>query len=332
MQANSLRKAAIFLTTIRRSEAARLLAALDPEAIEAVAIEIARLGTVSSQEQEAVIRDFALVRPSSLTQKSSSLKTATSLLVKALGPKANSTIERINYSIKDRPFGFLHEVDAENLATFLSGEHPQTVAMVLSYLPPRFASEVLENLSEEKRLDVVERIAKMTRVSSDIVREVENALKDRIGASGDRHFQKTDGLAAAANILNRINRESERTILDAIAEKEPELAQEVRGRMFVFEDITRLLDWDIQAILKRVETSTLAMALKGTSDELKGRVLDNMSKRARDLLLEEIDYLGTVRMTRVHQAQQQIIEQIRDLEEAGEISLYAEMPQEQYIQ
>lgn len=331
MPSSDIRKAAIVLTSLPQDLAAQLLARLEPKEVEAVSIEIAKLGSVSAEEQEQVIREFVNASPAAGGGNVGGLEVAKALVEKALGKAAGATLESVRQAIETLPFGFLQKVDTQNLVTFLMDEHPQTIALVLAHLNPTQAATILSALPPDRRVAVIRRIAYMNQTSPEIIKDVEDALASRVANLMNQHFEKAGGVDAVAEILNVVDRATERTILEYIGQDDPELVEQIRRRMFVFDDIVKLSDREIQTILKHVESSQWATALKGASDELKQKILNNMSKRAAALLLEEMEYLGPVRASVVEQVQQQIVDTIRKLEEAGEISLHRQQEEERYL-
>ncbi|MCG8584558.1 MAG: flagellar motor switch protein FliG, partial [Pirellulales bacterium] len=262
---------------------------------------------------------------------SGGLDVAKSLVAKALGKNATSTLDTVQQTIEALPFGFLKNVDSQNLLTFIADEHPQTVALILSHLPPSKASEILAGLPAERQLAVIRRIANMSQTNPEIIREVEKGLENRMASVMSQSFENAGGAQNVAEILNVTDRSTERSLLENLAQEDPDLVEEIRRLMFVFEDINKFSDKDIQTVLKNVESSQWAMALKGASEELKTKVLGNMSKRAGDLLTEEMEYLGPVRLSNVEQMQQQIVDIIRRLEDTGELTLSQQEAEEEYI-
>jgi len=332
MATSDIRKAAILLMSLPKEQAAMLLGKLDPKQVEAVSIEIAKISGVTGDEQESVIQDFASANPTALTGSAGGLDLAKSLVEQALGKGATATLDNVRQSIEALPFGFLQKVDSQNLLTFIIDEHPQTIALILSHVPPSQAADIISGLPAERQLSVVRRIATMGQTSPEIIQEVEKGLERRMAAVMSQQFENAGGVSSVAEMLNVIDRATERNLLENLAQEDPDLVEEIRRLMFVFEDITKLSDRDIQTLLKNVESSQWAMALKGASEELKDKILNNMSKRASDLLLEEMDYLGPVRLSSVEQTQQQIVDIIRRLEDAGEITTHGDEEEEQFIQ
>ena len=332
MATSAIRKAAILLTSLPKDKAAQLLAKLTPKQIEAVSIEIAKLSAVTPEEQTQVIQEFANANPNSLTGSVGGLEVAKTLVEQALGKAAGATIDNVRQSIEALPFGFLQKVDTQNLLTFIIDEHPQTIALILSHIAPAQASAIIAELPHERQLSVVRRIAAMGQTSPEMIREIEKGLEHRMSSVMSQQFEKAGGVNSVAEILNVIDRATERGLMENLAQEDPELVEEIRRLMFVFEDIAKFSDRDIQTVLKNVESSQWAMALKGVSDELRDKILKNMSKRAAALLQEEMGYLGAVRQSGVEQVQQQIVDVIRRLEDAGEITLHADEAEEKFVQ
>jgi len=332
MATTDIRKAAILLMSLPEEQAAQTLSKLNPKEVEAVSIEIAKLGVVSGDEQETVIQDFANANPTALAASTGGLEVAKSLVEQALGKGAGATLDNVRQSIEALPFGFLQKVDSQNLLTFIIDEHPQTIALILSHVPPSQAADILGGLPPERQMSVIRRVATMAQTSPEIIQEVERGLENRMASVMSQQFEAAGGVPSVAEILNVTERATERTLLENLAQEDPELVDEIRRLMFVFEDISKLGDRDIQSLLKNVENSQWALALKGASEELKDKILSNMSKRAADMLREEMDYLGAVKLSEVEHMQQQLVDVVRRLEDAGEISTHVDEEEEQFIQ
>ncbi|MDX1945695.1 MAG: flagellar motor switch protein FliG [Pirellulaceae bacterium] len=318
-----IRKAAILLMSLPEEQAAQLLAKLAPKQVELVSIEIARLGRLTGDEQELVIHEFAEANPNSLGMAGGGLDLAKSLVEKALGKGATATLDNVRQSIEALPFGFLKKVDPQNLLTFIIDEHPQTIALVLSHLPPSYGAEIIKGLPAERQLAVVRRIANMGQTNPEVIQEVERGLESRMANLMNQSFEKAGGVGSVAEILNVSDRTTERSLLEALSQEDPQLVEEIRRLMFVFDDLCKLTDKDIQTVLKNVETAQWAMALKGANADLKQKILGNMSQRAAAMLSEEMEFLGSVRLSEVEQVQQQIVDLVRKLEDAGEITVHA---------
>ncbi len=332
MATPDIRKAAVLLMSLPDDQAAQLLGKLDPKQVEAVSIEIAKMDGVSGDEQETVIQDFAHANPTALTSRAGGLEVAKNLVKQALGKGAGATLDNVRQSIEALPFGFLQKVDSQNLLTFIIDEHPQTIALILSHVPSAQAADILSGLPAERQLAVIRRVATMGQTSPEIIQEVERGLEHRMAAVMSQQFEHAGGVPSVAEMLNVIDRATERSLLENLAQEDPDLVDEIRRLMFVFDDISKLGDRDIQNLLKNVESSQWAMALKGASEELKEKILNNMSKRASELLVEEMDYLGPVKLSTVESTQQQIVDIVRRLEDAGEISTHVDEEEEQFIQ
>lgn len=329
---DSVRKAAVLLMSLPEEEAAKVLGKLESRQVEAVSIEIAKLGRIPSDEQESVILEFAEANPNALGVEGGGLDLAKNLVQKALGKQAGATLDNVLQSVEALPFGFLKKVDPQNLQSFINDEHPQTIALILSHLPPTYGAEIISNLSSERQLAVIGRIANMGQTSPEVISEVEEGLRSRMVNVMSQHYENAGGIPSVAEILNVTDRTTERALLENLAQEDPDLVEEIRRLMFVFEDILKLNSKDIQALLKNVETSQWAMAMKGASNELKEMILGNMSQRAAQMLNEEMEYLGPVRLSEVESVQQQIVDIVRRLEDSGEISLAANEEDEEMIE
>jgi flagellar motor switch protein FliG len=316
-----IRGAAILLTSLPEEDAGKLLAKLSPKQVELVTVEIARLGNISGDDQESAIKQFAEANPSSYSGGAGGLDLAKSLVERALGKNASGTLENVKQQIQAVPFGFLQRVDNQHLLTFIMDEHPQTIALILSHLPPAKAAEVIGGLPTERQLSVVRRIAHMGQTIPEIIAEVERGLEHRMASVMSQQFETAGGVESVAEILNVTDRATERSLLENLAQEDPDLVEEIRRLMFVFEDIGKFSSKEIQTVLKNVESSQWAMALKTASEDLKEKILGNMSSRAADMLREEMDYLGPVKRSAVEQVQQQIVDVVRRLEDSGEISV-----------
>jgi flagellar motor switch protein FliG len=315
-----VRKAAILLMSMEEDHAAQIMGLLPRPYVEKVSIAIAQLDMVSTSEQEIVIQEFLQTRPSAIAPSSGGLDKAKNLVKKALGKDASDMLSVLQQTLESLPFAFLRKADATNIVTFLIEEHPQTIAMVLSYLPPQLAAGVLGGLPPLRQLAVIERIAEMEQTSPEAVEEVEKALTTRMALFMTQSYQNVGGVSAVAEILNVSDRATERNILDGLAKGKSQLVDEIRRLMFVFEDITKLGDKDIQAILKNVEANQWALALKGASQQLQDKILGNLSQRAADMLREEMGFLGKVKLSEVEAMQQRIVDVVRSLEDSGQIS------------
>ncbi len=326
-----VRKAAILLMSLDEDDAASLLSKLPRSYVETVSIAIAQLDTISGRDQERVIAEFMQGRPSALVPHSGGLDRAKSLVKKALGKDAGDMLSILQQTLEALPFGFLHKADPQNVLSFLIDEHPQTIAMVLSHVPPQVGAGILNGLPAQRQLQVIQRIAEMGQTSPEAIEEVEVALSTRMSMFMSQSFQKAGGVPAVAEMLNVSDRATERTILDGLSRDKPELVDEIRRLMFVFEDVGKLSDKDIQTVLKNVETSQWAMALKGASQALQEKIMRNMSQRAADMLREEMEFLGKVRLSEVESIQQKVVDIVRSLEDAGQLSRPSGDKEEEFV-
>lgn len=329
---NECRRAAVLLMSLPEELAGDIMSKLSPKQVEQVSIEIAQLGRIASEEQEDVILNFAEQNPQQLGSAAGSLDVAQSLVQKALGKNASATLDNLRQSIEGLPFGFLKQVDPQNLLTFINDEHPQTIALILSHLSPAYGSQVIAGLPADRQVAVIRRIAMMRQTSPEVIHEVEEGLEKRMVSLMNQSYENAGGVPSVAEILNVTDRSTERSILENMSQEDPELVEEIRRLMFVFEDISKLTDKDVQTILKNVETNQWAMALKGASPELKERVLGNMSQRAAQMLTEEMEFLGAVRLSDVESVQQQIVDIVRRLEDMGEISTGSVSEDEEFVE
>ncbi len=322
--------AAVLLMTLPEEEASSLLGKLDPKQVEQVSIEIARTKAITGEQQERAIQAFADSNPSA--GRSGGIEVAKSLIQKALGSNASTALNNVRQSIEAMPFSFLRQIDSQNILTFIVDEHPQTIALIISHLPPGSGAEILAGLPELQRMAVVRRVATMGQTNPEVIREVEQGLERRLSSVMRQSYEHAGGVDAIAEMLNVSDRATERAILDSLGQEDPELVEEIRRLMFVFEDIARFSDKSIQTVLKNVETSQWALALKGASDSLKTKILKNMSERASEMLREEMEYLGAVKRSAVEAKQQEIVDVIRRLETDGEIEATNVNEQEELVQ
>jgi len=328
---SDLHKAAILLTSLPEEEAASVMGRLDPKQVEQVSIEIARLKSVSADEQEQVILQFAESNPGSAGADLGGLDRARALVQKAMGKNAGDTLDNIRQSIEAVPFAFLRQIDNQNILTYIIDEHPQTIALILSHLPPSASAAILSGLPPDRQWTVVQRIAEMGQTNPDIIEEVERGLERRMSSVMSQSFENAGGVGTVAEMLNVSDRATERTLLEHLSQNDPQLVEEIRRLMFVFEDISKFNDKDLQTVLKSVENSQWATALKGASVELKEKILGNMSRRAGDMLKEEMEFSGAVKLSVVESMQQEIVDNIRQLEDNGELELNASGEEEELV-
>jgi len=293
---------------------------LTDDEIERLTLEIASLRRIDNETRSEVLEEFHEMVMAQEYISRGGIEYARELLEKGLGPqKAAEIIHRLTASLQVRPFDFARKTDPAQLLNFIQQEHPQTIALILAYLHPDQAGQILSALPAELQVEVAKRLATLDRTSPEVLEEVEATLERRLSAFATQDYTAAGGIDAAVDILNRVDRTTEKTIIDALEEEDPELAEEIKKRMFVFEDIVLLSDRDIQMIIREVDSADWALALKTASEEVAQRIFKNMSKRAAEMLKEEMEYLGPVRLRDVEEAQQKIVSIIRRLEEVGEI-------------
>ncbi|PRX33677.1 flagellar motor switch protein FliG [Orenia metallireducens] len=313
-------KAAILLVSLGPDASAEIFKHLNDDEIEDLTLEIANLDKVSSDVKDDVLDEFHQMCVAYDYISHGGMDYAREVLEKALGQnKANDIIDRLTASLQVRPFDQLRKTDPSQILNFIQNEHPQTIALILAYLDPQQSAIIMSSLPYEKQTEVAKRVATMERTSPDVIKEVERVLEQKLSSLMTNEYTVAGGIDTIVDILNLADRATEKKILEDLDEQNPALAEEIRQKMFVFEDIIILTDRDIQILLRQVDTDDLALALKTVSDEVAEKIFNNQSKRAAEMLKEDIEYLGPVRISDVEEAQQRIVGQIRKLEEAGEI-------------
>lgn len=314
-------KAAILLLKLGRDRSAPIMKLLDDDAKAAVSVEIARSGSIPSADADASLVEFAALARGGGSGAHGGVEMARQMLEAAVGGEQSARIMEL-ITPKKLPFDFIVRSEPKQVINILSGEHPQTVALVLAHIPSDAASVILGGLGEEMQRDVSVRVAKLERISPEVVAQLEDVLQHRFGTNTKgRATDTADGVQTLVDILNRSDRTTERSIVEGLEATEADLAENVRRRMFVFEDIVDLDDKAIQLLLRNVDSGSLATALKGVRADVKHKVSKNMSERAAKNLDEEIQLLGQVRLATVEEAQVGIVQQIRTLEENGEITV-----------
>ncbi len=313
-------KAAILLVSLGPDVSAEVFKHFNDEEIEELTLEIANLEKIPSEVKDEVLDEFHQMCVAYDYISRGGMDYAKEVLEKALGEsKANSIIDRLTASLQVRPFDELRKTDPAQILNFIQNEHPQTIALVLSYLDPEQSATIMASLEAEKQVEVAKRIAVMERISPEVIKEVESVLEQKLSSLMSSEYTAAGGIDSIVDILNLADRATEKTILDDLSDEDPELAEKIKNQLFVFEDITLLTDKDIQVLLRRVESDDLALALKTASDEVSEKIFSNQSNRAEQMLKEDIEYLGPVRISDVEEAQQEIVNIIRRLEEEGEI-------------
>jgi flagellar motor switch protein FliG len=313
-------KAAIFLVSIGSEISAEIFKYLREDEIETLTFEIARLETIEPEQKDAILMEFQELMMANQFITTGGIDYARELLEKSLGSqKAIDIINRLTSSLQVRPFDFIRRTDPAHLLNFIQQEHPQTIALILAYLEPNKASIILQNLPHEVQSDVARRIATMDRTSPEVLREVERVLEKKLSTLSSEDYTAAGGVESIVEILNLVDRSSEKQIIEALEDEDPELAEEIKKRMFVFEDIVMLDDRAIQKVMREVDSQELAKALKSVDTEVQDKIFRNMSKRAAGMLKEDMEYMGPIRLKDVEEAQQKIVSIIRHLEDTGEI-------------
>lgn len=313
-------KAAILLISLGPDVSAQIFKHLREEDIEKLTLEIANQRKVPQEQKDRVMAEFHQMCLAKDYITSGGLDYAREILEKALGAeKAVSIINRLTSSLQIRPFDFARKTDPSQLFNFIQNEHPQTIALIMAYLQAEQSAAILSALPPDRQVDVAKRIATMDRTSPDVIKDVERILERKLSSLVTQDFTAAGGVDSIVEVLNRVDRTTERTIIENLEVQHPELAEEIKKRMFVFEDIVLLDDRSLQLVLREIESKDLALALKASSSEVAEKIYKNMSKRASEMLREEIEYMGPVRIRDVEEAQQKIVNVIRKLEESGEI-------------
>ena len=317
---NGLQKAAILLITLGPEKASLIFQHLKEEEIEELTLEIANTRSVNPQDKEEVLEEFYQVCLAQQYIAEGGIGYAKEILEKALGnDKAQGVIAKLTASLQVRPFEFIRKTEPGQLLNFIQDEHPQTIAMILSYLAPAQAAMVLGALPPEKQADVARRIAQMDRTSPDVIKEVERVLERKLASLVNQDYTIVGGIDSIGNILNSVDRSTEKHIMEYLEIDEPELADDIRKKMFVFEDILLLDDRSIQRVLRDVDNADLELALKSSTEEVQNVIFRNLSKRLASMIKEDMEFMGPVRMKDVEEAQQKIVGIIRKLEDSAEI-------------
>lgn len=317
---DGLQKAAILLIALGPEHSSNIFKHLKEEEIEALTLEIANTRSVSPSDKDEIINEFYQICLAQQYIVEGGIGYAKEVLEKSFGvEKAKTVIGKLTASLQVKPFEFVRKTDATQLLNFIQDEHPQTIALILAYLPAKQASDVVSALPTEKQADVAKRIAQMDRTSPDVIREVEKVLERKLSSLVNQDYTIVGGVDAIVQILNSVDRGTEKHIMESLEIDEPELADEIRRKMFVFEDILSLDDKSIQRVLREIENNEIAVALKNANEEVQNVIFKNLSKRLAAMIKEDMDYMGPVRLKDVEEAQQRIVNVIRKLEDSGEI-------------
>ncbi|MHC1750480.1 MAG: flagellar motor switch protein FliG [Cellulosilyticaceae bacterium] len=319
-QYTSKQKAAMLLISLGPEKSSKVFQYLKEEEIEQLTLEIASIRAVSPKVKEEVLQEFYEICLAQEYIAEGGIGYAKQILEKALGAeKAVEVINRLTVSLQVRPFEFARKADASQLINFIQNEHPQTIALILSYLKPSQSSAILTGLPAEMQADIAKRIAMMDRASPEVINEVEKELEKRLSTLVSEDFTSIGGIDAIVEVINLVDRTTEKNIMETLEIEEPELAETIKKRMFVFEDIVTLDNRSIQRVLREVDNHELAVALKGTNESVKSLILGNVSKRLATMIQEDLEYMGPKRMKEIEESQQKIVNIIRKLEDAGEI-------------
>ena len=317
---NGVQKAAILLIALGPDKSANVFKHLKEDEIEQLTLEIANTRSVSPAIKDSILDEFYEVCLAQQYIAEGGITYAKDLLEKALGAeRAKDVIGKLTASLQVRPFEFVRKTDASQLLNFIQDEHPQTIALILSYLSPGQASAIISALAPEKQTDVAKRIAQMDRTSPDVIKEVEKVLEQKLSSLVNQDYTIVGGVDSIVDILNTVDRGTEKHIMESLEIEDPELADEIRKKMFVFEDILSLDDRSVQRVLREVDNNELAVALKGSNEEVQNLIFNNLSKRLATMIKEDMDFMGPVRLKDVEEAQQKIVNIIRKLEDSAEI-------------
>ena len=317
---SGLQKSAVLLITLGPERSASIFKHLKEEEIEELTLEIANTRSITPQLKDEVVNEFYQVCLAQQYIAEGGIGYAKELLEKALGTeKAMDVIGKLTASLQVKPFEFIRKTEPSQLLNFIQDEHPQTIALILAYLSPQQASVIIASLPQERQADVAKRVAMMDRTSPDVIKEVEKILESKLSSLVNQDYTIIGGVDQVVEILNAVDRGTEKHIMETLEIEEPELADEIRKKMFVFEDILLLDDRAIQRVLHDVDNNDLAMALKGSNEQVQNAIFNNLSKRLAAMIKEDMEFMGPVRMKDVEEAQQKIVNIIRKLEDSAEI-------------
>jgi len=326
------KKAAIVMVALGTEASSKILKNLDEHDIERLSTEIAKLDNVTPELRQAVIEEFHNLAMASQFISQGGIDYAREILESALGPrKAKEILEKVQQTIRTTGFNLLEDVDPKQLVNFIQKEHPQTIALLLAHMGPKNAGEIVSALPQELQIDVATRIATMESISPDTLDQVEEVLVSQIKSLFGGDVSEIGGVKAVAQMLNSVDRGTEKNILGNLERENPELATEIKSLMFVFEDVMLIDDRSMQRVLKEIDTKELAMARKGASEELQAKFFRNMSSRAGEMIKEDMQYMGPVRLKDVEEVQQRIVDVIRRLEEDGEIVISGRGGEEEIV-
>ncbi|TLS36630.1 flagellar motor switch protein FliG [Pseudalkalibacillus caeni] len=317
---NGMQKAAVLLTSLGPDASVQAFKLMSEREIDKLTLEIAELKKVEKEDRDSVLEEFHQMMLAKDYMSTGGIDYAAGILEKALGgKKSKEVMDRLKSTLKVKPFAFAQKSNPEQILNVLQQEHPQTIALVLSYLDASQSSKILSQLPQEQQADIARRIALMDSTSPEVIAQLEQIIEDKLNASGSRDYNATGGVESIVQVLSGVDRTTERTILSALEENDPKLAEEIKNRMFVFEDIVTLDDRAIRQVISEVEDEDLAVALKVASDDVRDVIFRNMSSRRVETLQEDIEHMGPIRLREVEEAQSRIVMVIRQLEEKGDI-------------
>ncbi len=316
-----LRKAAVLMISLDMESSAKIMSNLEADEIERISMEIVRIDDeIAPEVRDAVVREFYQTHMASKYLEQGGIEYARQLLEKSLSPEeAAKILAQLENTIQQAPFHFLKQADSEHLLMYIQDEHPQTISLIMAHLSPKQAAEILGGLTPKKQIEVVKRIARMEQTTPEAIRLVEQGLESRLASIVTQDLESAGGVQSVAEILNLCDRTTEKGILENLEEADPDMVEQIRKLMFVFEDIILVNDKGIQSVLREVENDELATALKTASEALQEKIFKNMSTRAAEMIRENMEFMGPVRLSDVEQAQQRIVDIVRRLEETGEV-------------
>ncbi|SDY91737.1 flagellar motor switch protein FliG [Tindallia californiensis] len=313
-------KAATLLISLGPEYSSKIFQHLNDEEIEELTLEIANMKKVPPDVKEKILEEFHQICVAQEYISEGGINYAKDVLEKALGSqRAMDIINKLTASLQVKPFDFARKADPSHLFNFIQNEHPQTIALILAYLPSDQSSQIIASLEQEKQTEVAHRIATMDRTSPEVIKEVEIVLEKNLSSLVSQDYTSAGGIQSIVDILNAVDRGTEKNIMDTLEVQDAELAEEIRKRMFVFEDIINLDSASIQRFIREIDNNDMAVALKGATEELANVFFGNMSKRMAEMIKEDMEFMGPIRLRDVEEAQQKIVNVIRKLEETGEL-------------
>lgn len=319
---NAEQKAAILLISLGAEMSAQVMKGLKEEVVEALMLQIANMRKVTPAEKDIVLEDTYQMSLAEDALLQGGVDYAKELLERSLGShKAVEILNRLQGALQTVPFDFIKRADPHQILTFIQNEHPQTIALILAHLSADHASNILRQLPQEVQVDVTRRIAIMQRATPDVIMEVERVLERKISSVFTQEYSPAGGVRAVAEILNRMDRSTEKVVMEKLEEETPDLADDIKRLMFVFDDIMLVDDRAIQKVLRDIDQKDMVLALKGASESARQKILKNLSSRAKQMVLEEMEVMGPTRLKMTEEAQQKIVNVIRRLEETGEITV-----------